>query len=261
VNSVRRGWLRMEPLLVVALFVLAWYLTPVFGLVSPKDLPSPLAIFASFVGDVTNPTLWIGFGFTIGAWIVGLLLVIVVAVPLGLALGLSRLMYALTAPTIEVVRTIPTVAALPVLVFFFGTSVQLTFVLVVLAAVWPLLIQTMYGARDVDPVATETARVYGLGRVQWFTRVVVPTASPYMATGLRLTAIVSLIIAVVTSLVVGGQGLGALIASASQSAQVSLMYSRILFTGLVGLAVTLALTGVENWILRWHPSRRTVVPS
>ena len=76
------------------------------------------------------------------------------------------------------------------------------------AATWPLLMQTLYGVQDVDPVATDTARSFGFSRAQRLLRVTLPSAVPYIATGVRISAAVALILAVTAELVIGSPGLG-----------------------------------------------------
>jgi ABC-type nitrate/sulfonate/bicarbonate transport system permease component len=114
----------------------------------------------------------------------------------------------------------------------------------------------MYGVQDVDPIARETARVYGLGRFRIFRLVVAPSAAPYVATGLRLSGVTGMILAVAATLLIGGKGLGAAIAEAQQTGQIPQMYDRIFMAGLLGVVVTLVLRAIERRFLRWHPSTR-----
>jgi ABC-type nitrate/sulfonate/bicarbonate transport system permease component len=224
--------------------------------VLPSSIPAPGAIVSSLASDMQTSRLWDGVLDSVGAWAIGLGIVVVVGVPVGVLLGSSRVLYAATRHTVEFLRMIPSIAALPLLVFVYGVGFQLTVVLVVLTALWPLLLQSMYGVHDVDPVARDTARVYGLGRVRVFSRVTMPSVAPYVATGLRLSGTIALVVAIATSLVVGGSGLGALIASASNSGQNPLMYGRILLAGILGLILTGALIAAERRVLHWHPSQR-----
>jgi ABC-type nitrate/sulfonate/bicarbonate transport system permease component len=244
-----------EPVLVVVGVLAVWELLARVG-VLPSSIPAPDAIVSSLVSDVQTSRVWDGVLASVGAWAVGLGIVVVVGVPVGVILGSSRVLYAATRHTVEFLRMIPSIAALPLLVFVYGIGFELTVVLVVLTALWPLLLQSMYGVHDVDPVARDTARVYGLGRVRVFARVIMPSVAPYVATGLRLSGTIALVVAIATSLVVGGSGLGALIASASNSGQNPLMYGRILLAGILGLIVTGALIAAERRLLHWHASQR-----
>lgn len=249
-----------EPVLAVLAVLALWELVARAGVLSDDALPPVTGVIGALVDDLQTGMLWSNVGSTMGAWAVGLVIVVVLAVPLGVALGTSAYVYDATHLTVEFLRTIPSIAALPVLVLLYGVGFQLTVLLVTLTAMWPLLIQTMYGVRDVDPVALETGRVYGLrGRGQ-FARIVLPSALPYVATGLRISGVMALILAVASSLIAGGDGIGAAIASAQRAGDASLLYARIVVTGLLGVLVTFTLLRLERRALHWHPAHREAQP-
>lgn len=247
-----------EPLAVVVVLLAAWEAISRGGLVNKQDLPPVTTVLKAFFEDLQTSELWSSVGNTALGWGIGLGIVIAVGVPLGALLGSSRIAYRASNLTLEFVRTIPSIAALPLLILIYGTQLKLTVVLVVLTALWPLLINTMYGMHDVDPVARETARVYGLGRVRIFLKVTIPSALPYIATGLRLSGVIALILAIAATLIAGGEGLGAAISEAAQSARTPVMYARILTAGLMGLLVTTLFVLLERRFLRWHASQRRV---
>ena len=126
------------------------------------------------------------------------------------------------------------------------------------ASFWPLLIQTIYGVQDVDPVATDTARSFQLGRLERMWRITVPSAVPYIATGIRISSAVALILCVTAELVIGSAGLGREINSARSGGNIDLMYAMIVATGLLGWLLNIAATMVERRVLHWHPSQRGV---
>ena len=245
----------LDPILATAAFLLLWEVVARFVLSSGSDFPPVSAVIGQLFLDLANPRLWQGLWMTLLAWGAGMALVLLIALPLGLLLGVSDLLYRGTGLTIEFIRTIPSIAALPILIFVYGVGFRLTLVLVVLTAVWPLLIQVMHGVHNVDPVTRDTARVYGLSRIQVFNRVILPGSMPYIATGLRLSGTIALIFAVATSLIAGGEGLGALIGSAANGGQSALMYARIFLSGVLGLLVTWLLVSIEKRMLHWHPSQ------
>ncbi|MEQ3553773.1 ABC transporter permease subunit [Pseudonocardia nematodicida] len=252
----RRLVSRAEPALVVVAVILVWEVCTRTGILPGQDFPPATEIGAALLADLRGADLWNGIASSMSAWALGMALVTAVGVPVGMLLGASELSYRASYLTLEFVRTLPAIAALPLLLFIYGIGQQLTVVIVVLAALWPLLIQSMYGMRDVDPVAVATARVYGIGRARRFVLVDVPSCLPYIATGMRLSGTFALIFAIATSLIVGGQGLGAEMARAASIGDRPLLYARVLVTGLIGLAVTAALVGIERRALRWHVSQR-----
>ena len=263
-ETSRRGWRGRwepisrvaEPALVVIVFLCVFdYIArhDVLG----QDLVPPVFDIASalwrdvFHGDVMSAT-WI----TVRSWGVAMLIVIAVSVPLGLLLGSSKFAYHASHLTVEIMRTVPSIAAIPFLVLVYGLGTKLTVVLVMLAAVWPLLLNTMSGVHDVDPVARDTARVYGLGRTRQFRQIVIPSAMPYIATGMRIAGTFGLLLAIGASLFAGGEGLGNEITEAQGTYQNDLLYSRVFIAGLLGLAIYYSLVTIERRVLAWHPSYR-----
>jgi ABC-type nitrate/sulfonate/bicarbonate transport system permease component len=247
----------IEPLLCIIAALAIWEIVSATGLVYTGALPAPTSVAQALVSDIHQGSLWASIWQTVKAWLLGMAIVLAIALPVGALIGSSRLLSRLSFATLEFLRAIPPIAALPILVLLYGIGFKLTVVLVVLGALWPLLIQTMYGVQDVDPVTRDTARVYGLGRARIFRLVVAPSAAPYVATGLRLSGVTGMILAIAATLLIGGKGLGAAIAEAQQTGQIPQMYDRIFIAGLLGVVVTLALRGLERRFLHWHPSART----
>jgi ABC-type nitrate/sulfonate/bicarbonate transport system permease component len=251
-------WQRIgEPAVAILCVIAAWEFLTRTGILPAQDLPPATVIGAAFIGDVQQLRVWEALGATLASWAIGLAASIIVGIPAGLLLGSSRLTYLLSQPSLEFVRTIPSIAALPLLILLLGTGgLELAAAMTFLGAVWPIVIQTMYGVRDVDPTTMDAGRAYGLGRFQLFTRIVLPSALPYISTGLRLGAIVGLLLSVAASLIAGGTGIGFLIVNASFSNVPELVYSRIVLTGIMGLGVTLMLVAIESRLLFWHSSHR-----
>lgn len=247
-----------EPALVVLGVVLAWEITARSGLLPTEDFPPATAIFRAFASDLRHADLWVGIRASMEAWLLGMLIVVVVGVPVGMLLGASTICYRLSYLTLEFVRTLPGIAALPILMFAYGVGQPLVIALVVLAGLWPLLIQSMYGMHDVDPVAVATAQVYGVHGLRRFLLVDVRSCLPYIATGLRVAGTLGLLFAIAASLVIGGQGLGDAMAQATRIGDRSLLFARVLDCGLLGIGVTMGLVAFERRALRWHPSQRKV---
>ena len=89
---------------------------------------------------------------------------------------------------VEFLRPIPSVALVPLAVLIYGVGLESKVFLAAFASFWPLFVQTLYGVQDVDPVATDTARSFGLGRFERLWRIKLPSAVPYIATGLRISS-------------------------------------------------------------------------
>ena len=187
----------------IAAALAAWQVISVTGLISQTDLPSMTATFNELWSLMHTSDFWIAFGQTVRGWALGLAVATVLAVPLGIFLGSSDFAGRAFRVPIEFLRPIPSAALIPLLFLTLGTTLKSEVFLAAFGAFWPLLIQTIYGVRDVDPLAMDTARSFGLGRLERLYRIKLPSAIPYIATGLRISSSVSLILAFTAELFMG----------------------------------------------------------
>ncbi|MEV1290346.1 ABC transporter permease [Micromonospora sp. NPDC049679] len=232
---------------------------PHTGLVSARFLPPSSQIMVALAEQLGEAEFWTALGNTLIAWAIGLAIAVVAGIVVGVLIGAVPVLRSITSSTIEFLRPIPSVALIPLAVLLYGTEIQSTLLLVVYAAFWQVLLQVLYGVQDVDPVADETARSYGLGTWARIRHVMWPTALPYVMTGVRLAAGVALVLAITAQLVIGSPGLGSLISRALASNAVPAMYALVVVTGILGVAINLAARATERRILSWHSSMRSEV--
>jgi ABC-type nitrate/sulfonate/bicarbonate transport system permease component len=258
----RRG-LRVGSLGEAALVVLSvaaalavWEVVSRTGLISQTDLPSMSTTMRELWELMHTRAFWSDFLYTLRGWALGLGIATALAVPIGILLGSSDFAASAFRVPIEFLRPIPSAVVIPLLFLTFGTSLKSELFLAAFGAFWPLLVQTMYGVRDVDPVTIDTARSFGVGRWERLRRITVPSATPYIWTGLRISSSVALILAFTAELFMGTPGLGQATNYASSYALTDQLYAIAIATGFLGLAIHLFMTGLERRVLRWHPSQR-----
>ncbi|NKX55689.1 ABC transporter permease [Arthrobacter mobilis] len=240
-------------------FLAVWELIPRVGIVDPRFLPPASEVIAALLRDFGLTAFWLAVGETMLAWAIGLVIAIVAATVLGFIIGSSSFLRKFTNSTVEFLRPIPSVALIPLAVLLFGVKIESTLMLVVYASFWQVFIQVLYGVADVDNVAMNTAKSYGLGRMARVRHVVFPTALPYLMTGVRLAASVALILAITAELVIGSPGLGREIALAQSGGAIAGMYALVLATGLIGVLINLLMRFIERKTLSWHSSIRSEV--
>ncbi|MFC4589622.1 ABC transporter permease [Sphaerisporangium corydalis] len=241
--------------------VLVLEATPRVGLVDRRYLPPFSAMVEALAGQAGTAEFWRSLLETLRGWALGLGIAMVAGVVLGLVIGGVPVARTATTSTIEFLRPIPSVALIPLAVLLFGTDLRSTLLIVVYATFWQVLVQVLYGVRDVDPVARETARSYRFRPLTQVRTVLWPTALPYVLTGFRLGAAVALILEITGELVIGSPGLGRQIAEAQNSGAVPAMYALVIVVGLIGVAVNAAARATERRALRWHPSIRREIPA
>jgi len=246
-------WVGLAGLLVV---LLALELVARFELLPARWFPPVTVVGGALVELLPTSELWLAVFRTLQGWAVGLGLAAGLAIPLGLLIGSVEPAYRAGRAVIEFLRPIPSVALIPAAVLLFGIGLSMKVFLVAFAAFWPILFQAVYGVQDVNPGVRETARAYGLGPVARFGQVVLPSTLPYLATGLRISSAIALILAVTAELVVGAEGLGRAIVTAQTAAQVPTMYALIAVTGTLGWLLSTGFQAVETRLLHWHPAQR-----
>lgn len=242
----------------VAIVLGLWEIVPRVGLVSSVTVPPLSTVASAFVTVISRQSLWVALLETMQAWLIGLAIATVAGFVVGFVIGDFPFLRSLTASTVEFLRPIPSVALIPLAVLLYGTDIRSTLLLVIYASFWQVLIQVLYGVRDVDPVVLDTARSYGLRPLARVRHVTWPSALPYAMTGVRLGATVALVLTVTAELVIGGRGLGAQIAVAQSSGAVPTTYSFVVLSGVLGVLVNLVVRMLEKRVLAWHPSVREV---
>jgi len=224
------------------------------GIVHEDFLPPASVILARAAGLAADPAFRADILATLAAWALGLLIAIGIAVPLGLALGTIRVVARAITTMVEFLRPIPSVALIPLVAMLLGSGLPMKLTVIVYAATWPILFNTVYGLRDVDPVARDTLRAFGFGRLAVLTRVSIPATAPFIATGVRMAAAVALILAVTAEMFGGfGEGIGIFIAQASNyPGGTDDMLAATVWAGLLGLAINSLLRRGEQRLFHWQ---------
>lgn len=240
----------------VLTFLLIWEITSRTGLVDPTYLPPASVVLVTLVQNATLTGFWAAVGQTVTSWFLGMLIALVVALPLGIVIGLSPFLQKATRTTVEFLRPIPSVGLIPLAVLLFAVPLQQSLLIITYGAFWQIFVQVLYGVADVDTVAMNTARSFGFSWWQRIRDVIFPTMLPYLMTGIRLAAAVALILAVTAELVIGTPGLGREIALSRNAGLYASTYALVLATGLLGLVINTGVRMLERRLLGWHQSVR-----
>ncbi|WP_250556111.1 ABC transporter permease [Pseudonocardia lacus] len=236
-------------------FLALWELVSRTGLVRREFLPPPsevgarlgelVASDAAFRADVLATLL---------AWLIAIGLATAIAVPVGLVLGQVEFLRRATQTLVEFLRPIPSVALIPLAVVLLGSGPSSKISLAVYASVWPILFNTVYALGEIEPQRIEAARSFGLKRMAVLRRVALPSAAPFVMTGIRLSAAIALIVVVTTELLTGGQGggLGQFITIArSGGGAMDVVLAGALTAGIIGYVVNFGLERAQRQWLGW----------
>ena len=227
------------------------------GLVIPQTvLPRASTVLVRVVRLGGNTRFLADAGATLEAWAVGMLLTVLVAVPAGLVLGsLPGVRFATRALT-EFLRPVPAVSLILLVTLLLGSGLRMTVTLIVYGGSWPVLYNTIAGLDGVDPVALQTMRAFGFGRLAVIRHVSLPSSAPFIATGIRIASSIALILDIGAGYLTGrlnGPGIGVFIAEVSTgTGDVPLILAATVWVGFLGLALNALLLQAERRLLPWH---------
>lgn len=242
------SWLAPLVLLIV------WETLAQAGWLTPQVLPAPskvartafkLVVNGSLLGDLGVSLLRAVTGFAIGG---------AVGFTLGVLVGFSRVAEAAIDRSVQMIRAIPFLAALPLVIVWLGVGEAEKIFLVALGVTFPIYINTVLGIRQVDPKLLELGRIQGLGTIQLIRRIILPGALPSILTGVRY-ALATAWLALVVAETIGAQsGIGFLAMDAREFLRTDVIILTIVIYALIGVLADAIARFLERRLLAWHPN-------
>lgn len=243
-------WLGLA--LVVAL-LLAWELAVATGAIRALSFPGVSAIVEAWVGLIVDGPLVVELLDTLRRMLIGFSIAALIGIPLGLLTGTSRLAHSLFEPLTELIRPIPSPAYIPIAILLLGIGDSMKVAVVSVAALFPILLNTYQGVRDIDPILTDTGRTFGLQRMTILREVALPAALPSVLTGMRISLGIAFIVVVVAEMVIGNDGMGHLILASQRAFRIPEMYAGIFTLAVLGYSINRLFVSLEDVLLRGRP--------
>lgn len=197
------------PLLGVAGLLLVWEAAPRLGLVRPTSIPPFSAVVVEAGRVLTDPAFLSEVSASASRWALGFAIAILVGVPLGIAMGRSRLVFSLVDPILTVSYPVPKAALILILVLVFGAGTVSRVTIIVLGCLIPIVMSSYHGTKGVEPRLVWSARGLGTSRAGALVRVVLPAALPQILSGLRLAIAISIFALLASELLIRQSGIGA----------------------------------------------------
>jgi sulfonate transport system permease protein len=249
----RRGYRLISPVVAVGL----WQLASSTGLLPASKLVSPASIVHTAYNLVihSSPTYGTLQGSLLSSlerWAIGFVLGIVIAVLLAIITGLSRVGEAAFDPLLQALRSLPLLGLIPLFIVWFGIGELPKVLFVLLAALFPMYLNTFAGIRGVDSKLGELGHVLGLRRSEMIRHIVLPGALPQALTGLQLSVISSLLALVVGEQINATSGLGFMITQAQQFLDNSVIMVALIVYAILGLLANGGVRLLERKALAWR---------
>jgi len=246
----------LTQLAVVLAALVVWQLFSYTGTAVKAGLPSPIDSFVRLFELVVTGTYWVALGATMFSWLSAFLLSLGVGIPVGMALGRSRRGADSSKFMIDFLRTIPSLAIIPLALLLFGPTYTMVILTAWFTAVWPVLLQAMYAAEHADPVLARVAKSFRLTFKDRVRYVLAPEFLAFFWPGIRMAVTASLLVVVGAELIGGAPGLGRAIQDALLVNQQPSMFAYVLTAAFTGLGINAVLTLLQRKLLWWHPSMR-----
>lgn len=229
-----------------------WQTVTMFGWVEPYLLPAPTDVFASFREMLANGRLWLHTRITLMEVLGGLVIGISIGTTLGYLIAKSRTLEDLLSPVIVTFQSTPIVAYAPLLVIWFGSGVEGKIVTSSLIVFFPMLMNTIVGIRNVSRDLYDLMRVSQATQWQIFTKLEIPAALPVLMTGLKTSATLAVIGAVVGEFVVANAGLGFMINIARSTYDTPMLFVAVIMLAVIAGGLYFLVSLLERRLLAWQ---------
>lgn len=237
----------------VSIFLVLWELLPALNWVKPIFTSSPSRIFGAAVWLFQNG-FWSDIIVSAQEFALGYGLAFVVAVPLGVALGWSKVLRAICQPFVSALYATPRVALIPLLILWLGIGIGSKVAVVFLGVLFPILINTMAGIRTVDDDLIKCAKAFGASRFKQLTTVALPSTVPYILAGMRLGIGRGLVGIVVGELIASTAGIGHMMSLAGATFQTDKVFVGIIILSCTGMILTALINRIEARFEKWRPN-------
>jgi ABC-type nitrate/sulfonate/bicarbonate transport system permease component len=223
------------------------------------SVAAPSAALAALARGLWSGALSGAVGTTLESYVEGLALAICAGVVLGVLIGSSRTLLDASTAVIELLRPIPAVALIPLAIMFFGLGIPMRRFVVAYAALWPILINTLYGVRSGDRMYHDVAKTSGISPLGRLVRVTGPAALPSIATGIRVSASIALLAGVTAEFVTGTNGVGAYMQRQQLAYHLPELYAAVFLTAFLGYAINVVLRLAQRRLVFWIGEERLAV--
>ena len=247
------GWSLLPPLTFLGI-VMLWSGSVRFFGIPAYLLPGPAAVFSRVVSDA--PMLWSHATVTMTEIVIGFVLTIVLAIPLGLLIALSALAKQILYPPIMLLQLVPKIAVAPLFLVWLGFGIESKVVLTVLMTFFPLLIASISGFQILDERYLYLTKSMGASTWQTFRYLRVPSALPVIFAGVKTSATIAATAAIVAEFVGANSGLGFVLLKGTSTLDLELTFAVLVVLTIIGIVINYAVEFAEWAMTPWQRAQR-----
>lgn len=242
------------PWLVPLVIIVLWQLFSSIGLIPVRILPAPLSVVGAAITLAKTGELFRNIAISATRAISGFLLGGSIGFTLGLLNGISPIAEKLLDTSIQMLRTIPNLALIPLVILWFGIGDEARLFLVSLGVMFPIYLNTFHGIRSIDPGLIEMGKVYGLNTWGLFWRIILPGALSSILVGVRFSLGVMWLTLIVAETIAADSGIGYMAMNAREFMQTDVVVLSILIYALLGKLADTIARALEDYWLQWNPN-------
>jgi NitT/TauT family transport system permease protein len=240
----------------LAIAVLTWWIVAELELIPASGLPAPASVADATTSLLADGEFRSAFWDTVWTWAKSLALATAIAVTIGLAVGWVPWMARAFSVPMHVGRSIPATTLIPIAIVLFGLGAEMKLAVVSYSMTWIILMNTIYGVRNVDRQTVLSARAMRFRRRDRVMRMLIPSALPSIMTGVRVAAGVGFVVTVSAELLGATTGVGTILLLYQNSEQPSYVYAGVLLVSLTGMSLNYAIGWIEHRVVPWVPTSR-----
>ncbi|PWB49716.1 MAG: ABC transporter permease [Candidatus Methanoperedenaceae archaeon] len=246
---LKNDLLRKDLLLIIILIL--WEAFPRAGLINPVLLPAASTVSIAILNLLASGEMFMHISISLKRALAGFILAVITMVPLGLAMGWFKNLEEITDRLVQACRQTSALALFPMFILLFGIGELSKVVIIFWASLWPILLNTINGVKNVDTMMIKASISMGASDRILLTKVLLPAAAPSIFTGIRLGASYALMVLVAAEMIGANSGLGFLIINSQEVFRIPDMYAAIFTLAVLGILINYLLIRMEKKITGW----------
>jgi NitT/TauT family transport system permease protein len=250
-----KPFVKWEAIVSIGMFLILWEIIPRVGLIKSTFLPPLSDVLVTLTQLILSGELLTHTGISLKRALFGFLVAFFAGSTLGLGIGWYPTFARFVDPVLQLFRQTSAFALFPVFIFVFGIGEFSKVAVISYACVWPILLNTVNGVRNVDPYLIKCARSMAAGDWVIFQKVVIPSLIPSLATGVRLAGANAILLLVAAEMIGASAGLGFMIIDSQNTFQPTRLYSAIITMAVIGLSTNYFLVYLEKRATVWQEER------
>jgi ABC-type nitrate/sulfonate/bicarbonate transport system permease component len=239
------------PIVVIAL----WELATRLGGVDPIFLPAPSTVAVTFVGLILSGELFMHAAYSLGRLLLGYGIAAVSGIGLGLLIGWFRIFHIFFKPLVELIRPISPIALIPLAILWFGIDWESKVFVIAMGTFFPILLNTIAGVRNTDQLMIRAARSLGASNLQILRTVAIPSAAPFIHTGLRISLGIGFIVIIASEMVAAQNGLGWLVLDSQRLYRTDIVFVGIVSVSCLGLLADYGMSKLGQLLFPWMKTK------